>query len=282
MRDEGGAERFGVTLPSKAAFTLITIHVTAFVFLGLANFRDLEPIRALLPLAGSESSWLAIFLHPIASRDFLPVLVTVFTIWTLGGRIEARWGAVRMLGYYLTGNVIAGAVYFGLMHAQPAMAGVPLEMPIGGLIAWVLVAWREIDDEMVSIFGNLTSLGKAAGIGAIIVVGFVVLRFSLNGLVWVLAAAAGGAAQPLIAALAAAPVRAPGGWRDPGPAALRAESPGRPPAIPSDSLPDFEESEEENIDDILAKISEKGMDALTPEDRARLESARQAKLRSHH
>ena len=147
MRDEGGAERFGVTLPSKAAFTLVAIHVTAFVFLGLANFRDLEPIRALLPLAGSESSWLAIFLHPIATRDFLPVLITVFAIWTLGGRIEARWGAVRMLGYYLTGNVIAGAVYFGLMHVQPAMAGVPLVMPIGGLVAWVLLEHRAVQLE---------------------------------------------------------------------------------------------------------------------------------------
>jgi len=280
-RDQRDAGRFGLLLPPKTAFTLVAIHTTAFLLLGLARFRDLEPIRALLPLTGPESPWLAVFLHPIAAQSFAPFLVTVFTIWTLGARIESRWGGVRMLGYYLTGNVIAGAVYFGVANMAPGMAGVPLVMPAGGLIAWVLAAWREIDDEMVSIFGNLTSLGKAAGIGALIVLGFVAVRYSLGGFGWVLAAAAGGAAQPLIAALAASSPRPAGGWRDPGPAALRARPARRPRPIPDDALPPIDVTgDEDDIDDILTKISERGIESLTPDDRARLESARQARLRS--
>ena len=121
--------------------------------------------------------------------------------------------------------------------------------------------------EMVLIFGRLTTVAKVAGIGAAIVAGMVFFAGGPQATAWLLAAGAGCVAWPLLGVFRAkvvAGVTMPRGGRTP---AAAVDHPAESAVNDADV----------DIDDILAKISRRGLDALTPTERERLELARRAK-----
>jgi hypothetical protein len=122
-----------------------------------------------------------------------------------------------------------------------------------------MAAWRNLSDEMVSVLGRLITVAKATAIGTAIVAGLVFFfgREAATG--WLIAAAAGSLAWPLTS------VRV-------GRAGVAGQQ-RRHDDTPTPTVDD------RAIDDILAKISRQGLDALTPAERKRLEAARRSKLR---
>lgn len=263
--DHGGAggSRWHEFLPPRGALALIGLHVLGFLVVTVVRHDSGPAAATMFALTGSASHPAAIVLHPLGVRSLWTLALIVYVIWVLGGRIEARCGTGRLLALYALGTAISGPVYFGFAQMSPDLARYPLAAPAGALAAWVLLAWRELSDEFVSIFGWLTTFAKAAALGAGVVAALVFFKQAEGATGWLIAAAAGTLAAPIVNGL-----RGRAG-------VARARREARPPRrAAAGSVP-----EDPPIDDILTKISREGLDALTPAERERLEAARRAKLR---
>jgi membrane associated rhomboid family serine protease len=256
-------------LPCGGALALIIAHVLGFVVMLVVRHHASTTVLALFVLEGASSHPAAILLHPISSASPLTLLFVVGAMWTLGGRIESRFGTARLVWLYALGTIIAGTVYFGFAQMAPELAGYALAMPVGALAAWVLAAWRNLSDEMVSVFGRLVTVAKAAAIGATSVATWIFFWNGPAATGWLIAAAAGSLAYLVVnvvrgnARVATEPPRREANAPRP--------APRRDDARPATAAPD--------VDEILAKINREGLDALTPTERERLEAARQARLR---
>lgn len=266
------------TLP-PATFALLIIHFVAFVILQMMRFDVGRASASVFPLAGADAHPAAILLHPIATENILSMLLTLYVIWALGGRIEMLLGGRTLIGTYVSSNLVAGAAYFALARGWPAGAALPLAIPAGALLGWGVLAWRRMGGEPVSVFGWMTTLGRLLAIVGALFLAFPLLGSGPGAVAYVAAALAGGVLVLFRDALpvlwnaprsprrARTPQRVRSHRREDGrrSAALRDEAAG-----PPDNPPD--------IDDILAKISREGLSALTAEERERLEQARQARL----
>jgi hypothetical protein len=144
-------------------------------------------------------------------------------------------------------------------------------MPAGALAAWVLAAWRNLSDEMVSVFGRLTTVAKTVAIGAAIIAGLIFFQQGPAATGWLIAAAAGSLASPLVESIRRPQRRTTGvPWvpRDGVGPAGRAHGAAEPGV------------DDRALDELLAKISRDGLDSLTPAERERLDAARRSKLRN--
>ena len=224
----------------------------------------------LFVLRGDALHPAAILLHPFGNLSILTLIFVIYAIWTLGGRIESRFGTARLLGTYVIGTLIAGAVFWGFAQLSAEHTQYPLVMPAGALAAWVLGAWRNFNDEVVSVFGKLTTTAKAVALGAAVVAALVFFRGGPSATGWLIAAAVGSLAW-LVVDLA----RGFGGdWF--ASRAVQGKQAGF--SEPRSSEPRTD-ADDVDIDDILVKINREGIDALTPAEHERLERARRAKLR---
>ncbi|MFQ5806718.1 MAG: rhomboid family intramembrane serine protease [Phycisphaerae bacterium] len=266
----GAGIAWGAHLPPRGALALIVLHGLGFLTVLMMRHDAGGAAATMFVLRGAASHPAAIVLHPIGSESILTLAFVAYAIWTLGGRIESRWGTTRLLSLYVLGTIISGGVYFGFAQRAPDLAGYALVMPTGALAAWALAAWRNLSDEMVSVFGRLVTVAKATAIGAAIVAGLVFFRGGPAATAWLIAAAAGSLAWPVVNVFRGN-VRASSAARQ-----LRRARAARPPTRCDAAQP---VAEDPAIDDLLAKISREGLDALTPAERERLEAARQAKLR---
>jgi len=267
---ESGRVVRGVHLPPRGTLALIVLHVLAFLVVwGLRSDEGLD-VSALLAVSGPAPHPLAILVHPIAIARLGTLALVIFAAWTLGARLESRFGTARVLALYICGNVLAGAVCFAVARWQPDLAAAALNFPAGALVAWCVSAWRRLADEFFMIFGRLLMVAKAAALAAVIAAGVILLLNGAGAAGLLAGAAVGGVADPLVEGLAALRRRR-ARWRSPTPAEHRRT---RPATRPSQPTPD-----EPNIDDILAKISRAGLDSLTQAERDRLEAARRAKQR---
>jgi len=266
----GGGRDWGSRLPSRGALILIVLHVIGFVMVHLVRHEAGEQAIVLFVLRGDALHPAAILLHPFGNLSILTLIFVIYAVWTLGGRIEARFGVAWLLGTYVVGTLIAGIVFLGFAQLSAAHAGYALDMPAGALAAWVLGAWRGLSDEMVSVFGKLMTMAKVVALGAAIVAALVFFSGGPGATGWLIAAAAGSLACPAVNLVCG--IR---GTRVPADAPRRRET-GRPEPRSDKPEPSPEDAA---IDDLLAKISREGMDALTPGERERLEAARRAKLR---
>jgi membrane associated rhomboid family serine protease len=160
-------------LPQRSVLVLIALHVLGFLVVHM--IRHDAGQQAILPfvLRNDALHPAAILLHPLGNLSLLRLLFVVYVFWTLGGRIAVRFGAARLWSLYVVGTLISGVVYFGFAQLASGLAGYPLVIPAGALAAWALAAWRNLSDEMVSIFGRLVTVGKATAIGVAIVAGLV-------------------------------------------------------------------------------------------------------------
>jgi hypothetical protein len=120
---------------------------------------------------------------------------------------------------------------------------------------------------VASVFGKLTTTAKAVALGAAVIAALVFFFGGPGATGWLIAAAAGSLAWPAVSLLAGVTPRARG------PRTPRTLGEPRRSDEPEPSAADAV------LDEILAKISREGLDALTPAERERLEAARRAKLR---
>ena len=252
----GGGAGWNFQWPPMGARVLFSLHVVAFIVL-LVSRADAE--GAILPwvrLDAPPNAWPAILFHPLGVRGFSIVFVG-YVIWSLGGLIEGRLGRRQLLRLYIFGNLLAGAAYFAIAPLVSRGELYALDMPLGALAAWALLGWRQFHGDSVLVFNRMTTRSNLIAIGAAIVVGMAILGHGSTTTAWLLSGLAGCAAVPLAERL---PVIRFGRGRR------------------STSRPSARRPAEPDIDDVLAKISRQGLDALTDAERARLEAARQAKL----
>jgi membrane associated rhomboid family serine protease len=265
------AEALGIRKPPAATLALLVLHGVAFVVMSLSASGSLANLPDFASLASPARQPLGILLHPLATTSFLDLLFVELALWSLGARIEALVGATAALGVYLGANLITGGVYAGIVALNAAIAAHAPAYPVGALAAWCAIVARRSRWETADFFGRPVRVGTLYGVCAAIVAVLTLLARGRGATAWLIAALAGGAAgclfdlaQPWIAAHLAVPrERVP---RHIPPRAAR----GPRPAAKADDA---------DIDAILAKISRAGIGSLTDDERARLEAARQAKLR---
>ncbi len=268
-REVGGID-WRSRLPPRGALTLIVLHLVGFLIVRVGWHDAGDAARVLVQLRNDALHPAAILLHPFGNVSFWTLIFVVYAIWTLGGRIEGRFGTARLLGMYAVGTLLAGVVFLGFAQLSAEHSAHALDMPAGALAAWALAAWRTMRDEMVSVFGKLMTTAKVVVLGAAIVAGLVFLVEGPAATGWLIAAAAGSLAWP-----ATNLVREAGGVTD------RSRKSRRREAVGGESRSDKPEAHAADavLDEILAKISREGIDALTPAERERLEAARRARQR---
>lgn len=266
----------GIRRPRGVTLTLMIVHGAAFLLMHMLLVGDGEFVVRMMtlgemsgPLGTAEVSVhpLGILLHPLATTRLLSVLFAVLALWSLGGRLEAVLGVGRLIGLYVAGNVFAGTVFYGVALAAPRLAVAALDYPVGALAGLCFVAWQRLQQEPVMVFKWMTNAGKMYAICGVIVAGLVVLRTGVGAAAWLAAAVTGVG----VAVLSQHWV----GFRLPRrrrPQRVVRPSIPRPTARPP-------ATGEPDIDDVLAKISREGLDALSDEERERLEAARRAKQR---
>jgi membrane associated rhomboid family serine protease len=257
------ATRRGLRRPPNGTLALMVVHGLAYLLVLALGRGGGADIAGLTALPGSAAG---ILLHPLSTERIFRVVFVVLALWSLGGRIETRLGARRLMLLYVAGNLLAGVVYWVLARNAPALATAPLDYAAGALAALCLTAWWHLRDDSVQVLRWVTSMARVYAICAAIVVGLAFLEASAGATAWLVAALAGGGSAWVIEH-----------W----PARVRRARPRRAvrgPAIPP--LPTMPgPPDEPDIDDILAKISREGIGSLTDAERERLENARRAKLR---
>ena len=244
------------------------LHGAAFALMLMLERGGGADVVRLLVLKGAESHPLGILLHPFATTGLLSILFVVLALWSLGAQLEPRLNAPRLVGLYVLGNLTAGAVYFGAARLAPGLSSAPLDSPIGALAALCLAACRQLRNEPVQVFGRVTNAAVVYAICAAIVAGLALVASGIGGLAWLAAALAGCASALIVEHLPVFHLTR----------RLRPQRTVRP-SLPRPAAPSKRHEAEIDIDDILAKISREGLAALTDAERARLEAARQAKLR---
>lgn len=259
--------------PSRVAGVLVALHVVAFVL--LRALPGGEEAVGKLVLQGPAVQPLAVLTHPLATTGVLTLLVTIVGVWWLGTRIEEESGRVRLLSLYVAGNVLAGLAFYAVASLRPALAGAELDYPGGAFVAWMVVFFRRHAGEMMPVFGRLRPARQVVMIAVAIVAGLMFLFGGPAVIARLVALAVGGLAEPLVRRVPL-PIGRTGWQHRP---RVRPSIP-REPILPEPPPPEPESGDEPAIDDILAKISSSGLASLTDEERARLEAARRAKLRS--
>ncbi|MCA9244000.1 MAG: hypothetical protein KDA32_08610, partial [Phycisphaerales bacterium] len=177
-----------------------------------------------------------------------------------------------LLSTYAVGNLLGGGGFLIVARLNPPLAIFPLMMPIGALAAWAWWGWRNLRTDTVLVFSQAVRAGDLIAIIAAVYIGMTILGRGFGTVAWLAAIGCGIAAPALVDAI--------NEWRE-----GRAEAPARVARRPATRSISRERSEQpapetrdDDIDDVLAKISREGMDALTDAERARLEAARQRKL----
>jgi len=252
--------------PRGATLVLMIVHAAAFVLVLMLRSSDGEAVIRLMTLEGATSHPLGILSHPLMTARLFSIVFVLLALWSLGGAVEPRLGRARFIGLYLAGNLLAGGAYLGIARTLPALAAAPLDYPVGALAGLCLTAWRALRHEPAVVFGRTTTAGKVYAVCGGIVAALVVAQYRQGAVAWLSAAATGAGVALLMERWPAMTWRRT--WRIP-----RRVRPSIPAATPREAEPD-----DPDIDDLLAKISHAGLDALTPGERERLEAARLAKL----
>ncbi len=264
-----GPLRSSIRWPGGLTATLVLAHVAAFILLLVVRTEpDGAALANSLGLSDKSARLWAIFTHPFATPSLLSLLITVFILWTLAARVERLFGWRRMLALYACGNILAGTAFYALARLSPPLATAGLDSPTGAFAAWVVMAYRGMGGQMVSLFGGTYRLSRVIAVTLAIMTGLMLMLRGFGAIGWLAAIAAGACAEPLLASLSNSMATLPRRRR-----VVR-------PSIPREDFPrEQREPDPYDVDDILAKISRGGMESLTAADRKRLELARQAKLR---
>lgn len=279
----GGLHRFWrdarIFLPPPATLALVVVHVIAYwVVLAMGYGRSPQ---AAVPLALSSGylSPYGVLAHPIAANSGLISTLVIIAIWTAGGAIENLIGPNRLFTLYVVGNVFAGVGYVAVAGFLPHLAVAPLAVPLGAWMAWLMLVLRQYPYEILSIFGFTVRVIRFMGALLAVAALAALFRFQAGAAALLAAGLTAAGAAYVLETLGARVTHA------------HHEPERRAPRRPMQGPPEMEflgDDEEEvdddaaasiNVDDLLEKISRSGIDSLTPEERARLEQARQERLR---
>lgn len=274
-RDYNHQAQFGAGIagrfhrPPPGVGGLMVLHAVGFVLMQVLQSDAGEQVAQWAVLSGQQLRALAIVLHPFAGtgrliNDLLSLAFVLFVLYGLGSMIERRYGTRRLVVAYVVCNLAAGLAFYLVARVSPMLAIAPLVTPIGVMAGWVWTAWRRFQDEMVSVLGKVTSVGKVVAIVAGVLIALHLVQFGPAAGGWLVAVVVGGLAVGLADRLAEISL-------------ARADRVAA--AAPRRSRP-AHVVEDTEVDRILAKISREGMDALTRAERRRLERARREKLRS--
>lgn len=255
----------GVRRPPPFTLALMVVHGLAFVLALAMRFDQGDASAGEFAWFDPRANPAGILLHPFLTTSPFSAAFVALALWSLAGRIEQRLGPRPLLALYITGNLVAGSVFFALAQVQPAVAVYPLQYPAGALAAMCGAAWQHFQQEPVQVFGKATTLARMYAICAAIVAGLALLSGQQGAIAWLIAVALGGGSAWGLQ-----------WWRHNTSRRPRRTSahanfpvPGPPKPAPADR----------EIDDILDKISRNGVESLSDEDRQRLETARQKKLK---
>lgn len=247
-------------LPPPATLLLLLLHFIASLALA-PHLAALDPIAALL-------------LHPLLTRGLFDGVLVMALLWWLGTRVELEIGPWRTVALYFFGALAAALFIEAAARWIPAASGLPT-WPVGALAAWTIALWRSPSFDPVSIFGSVQPLRRVLLIGWGLLAVLMALRGRSAAPSWWLAAVGGGLAAMLESVLAEW-IRTIQRQRR----HARAARAARP--RPADQAEDRQDSRggfnEPDIDEILKKISCKGIGSLSQAERDQLEAARRAKL----
>ncbi len=255
----------GVRRPPSGALLLMIVHGVATLLMLMLSAEAGRQQIPLLGLVNPAQHPAGIILHPFATTSLFSGAFAVLALWSLGGRIEQRVGTQRFVLLYVAGNLLAGLAFFVVAQASEALAERALDYPVGALAALCVAAWFHLRHDAVSVFGHVTTAAKMYAVCAGIVILLALLGSQAGAVAWLAAVAGGCAAYPLVERMGALGTRSRR-------KTVRPSIPRTPPR------PARRQRQEPNIDHILAKISESGVDSLTPDEREQLEAARRAKL----
>lgn len=273
-------------LPPPACLSLVLLHTGAFI----AQWATDGRLGAGLAMSDAHSAAWTILIHPYVTTNAISLGLFAFVCWTLAARLEERWGAIRLILLYLTGNVVAAIVFLGYVWVFKIAPSLILAAPFGALAAWCGAGWRGMRADYVMIGSRLTLISSAVGYGALIVVGGVVFFIGADSAAWLAAVVAAGMTGVFADALRisalgdrlGALLRRVRSGRHSTDRPSRSRRPvssarsGTTGATQNSSAPGSTSPGE--IDDILSKIRREGVASLTESERERLENVRRSML----
>ena len=255
---EGSYGEFSWRPPTVTAW-LLGLHVVSFVLLQSVTLTDLSLGVALSPFGYSPEPW----------RGVLALITVVFVFLFLGARIERSDGPGRVLTLYFAGTLGGIIGHLGIALLAPHLAGLPIgPVPNGAFAAFAMFGLARYRDEPVSFFGYPRTVAWVIGLLSLLTIGFQFWRMGPETVGWLVGVFAGGITATFLDGFD--PVEWWSAWR----AAQRRKAVVRP-SIPKHPPPDPEpDPNEGKLDDLLAKISREGFDALTEAEREELEEMR--------
>ncbi len=271
-------------LPPPATLALVLVHFVAYFAVLGVGYGNAPQESVPLALSSGYLSPYAVLAHPIAANSGLASSISIFVIWVVGTAVEQLIGPNRLFTLYVLGNVFSGIGYVAVAGFLPGLATGPLAVPLGAVLAWSVVIVRHFPYEVISLFGFVVRVMRFCGVVLAVAAIAALLRYRAGAA----ALAAGGltaaGAAYVLEVLALRHAEGPGRRR-------RLRRRGRPQDPPEmeylseDEQPEYDEYQDDeedtsiNVDDLLEKISRSGIASLTPEERDRLEQARQERLR---
>ncbi len=263
MRADSHAPLWRLGTSSPATSALIIAHIAALLLVAMMQVDAGRTWLEFITLSGTSLHWPAVVLHPFSTASFWTVLFVGWVLWTLGRLIEARIGSTRLVLAYFGFNTLAGAVFYLVAMLRPAWASAVLTVPLGALVAAIVWVWTRMPDERVGVFGMILPVAPfVAALGGIGVLSLA-LSAGSGAAAFLLAGSASGGAVFALAGVRVNPLPRLHNLR------LRASATSQRGATPGD----------DDIDDLLEKISRHGLQSLTSAERRRLERARQERLR---
>jgi membrane associated rhomboid family serine protease len=271
----------------RISFTVAILVVNAIVYFGLKAFGapgvNLEDNYLALSLGGLKSGYVwELLTFQFLHANLMHLLFNCLTIFFVGRIVENALGGTKFLTLYFTSGVIGGLVqmlYALVLREDASVVGA--SAGAAGLIgAFALMAWDQ-QFTMIIYFIPVTMRGKTLFFGSVIVC-LVWMMFLNSGIAN--AAHLGG----LLAGFFYVRQIVQGRWHWPQwklparpapPSELAAKYAGKKSAWRSGSIPPAEdltadEFLQKEVDPILDKISENGIQSLTAREREILEKAR--------
>lgn len=281
--DQGGLRQFRdgfrMLLPPPATLALVLLHFVAyFVVLGV-GYGGVPQQAVPLALSSAYLSPYAVLAHPVAANTGLISSLSIFAIWVGGGALENLIGPNRLFTLYVLGNVFAGIGYVALAGFVPSLATGPLAIPLGAIVAWTVVVVRHYPYEILSLLGFVVRVVHfwfaALAVAAIACL----FRYKAGSTALLAGGVTAAGAAYLLEILGSGQTirfsRRPRGRTRSRPL----EPPDMEYLTDDERIGGDEEDTATNIDDLLEKISRTGIGSLTPDERDRLEQARQERLR---
>ena len=172
-----------------ATVALLVCQLAFFFALRMGKFS--KEVIVWFSLGNDSLHPAGMVLHPLGMRAIPGLICILVVVGMLGVVLEKRIGSVKLLAYFVAGNVLSGAFFFWFASISPEHCGLSLTAPAGGLVSWWMMARRELSGR-VSIFGESFDIDRVINIAGIGILTVVFGYFGPGATGWILAALVGG------------------------------------------------------------------------------------------